>query len=249
MFLFWMSWVLNAALAGDRFYNHETDGSPALALIQSAKKSIDIEIYTMTDLQIQSAIQAAISKGVKVRVVQEPNPFGVSCKVFEAASFSESSSCQSQRALVKFVQDHGGIYTAFNTRNLCGVSGSNCFQHGKIIIADSASALISTGNFDATNLCDARENPNHCNRDYSVVTNDSSVVATLQAVFEKDAVGSPFDLNSLLSQGSNRLTVSPLSVSPLVSFIRSARKSVQVQNQYLKEPQINAALIEFIFKF
>ena len=53
-------------------------------------------------------------------------------------------------------------------------------------LIDQQIAMISTGNFDQTNLCIASENPTRCNRDFSMVVNDAEVVNTLERIFEAD---------------------------------------------------------------
>ena len=114
-----------------------------------------------------------------------------------------------------------------------------------MVISDRSQVLVSTGNFDATNLCNVARSPARCNRDYSVVTRDGDVVKTLQRVFDQDVQGTAYDLRSVITPSvESKLTVSPFSLEPLVAFIKSARQSIRVQNQYLKEPTINAALAE-----
>ncbi|MBC7397309.1 MAG: hypothetical protein H7333_07685, partial [Bdellovibrionales bacterium] len=143
-----------------------------------------------------------------------------------------------------YIRNHGGKYVAFNSE-LCGTPGARCFQHGKLIIVDSAKVMMSTGNFNASTLCNKKDNPSTCNRDYSMVTQDPLVVRATQLVFEQDLLGKTYDLRAILTgQLLTRLTVSPLSMNPLLAFIRSAKKSIQIQNQYLKDPDFNGALID-----
>jgi len=236
---------LTAYAAGTETFYENSSGSPLLPLIQSAKQSIDIEIYEMDDPSVQNALRAAIRRGVHLRVIQESKPVGAGCRVFLPASDSDHPSCRTQKTFYRYVTSHGGTYIPFAYEQLCGVHGKHCFQHGKIVIADSHSVLFSTGNFNVTSLCDQKENPSNCTRDYTIVSTDATVVQAMQTLFEKDLVGQSYDVEAVLSKvGTDRLTVSPDSLKPLVDFIHSAKKTVQIQNQYLKDPSLNAAIVE-----
>lgn len=226
------------------FFN-QADSHPVMDLVQTARSTLDIEIYQMTDPDFRAALRAAIARGVKVRAVEEPNPLGARCAPFNAPAAAESTDCGDLRGLITQVKQAGGAIVPFNKASLCGQPGGTCFEHGKMIIADHAQALVSTGNFDSTNFCNLSRAPSRCNRDFSVVTQDGEVVKTLSRVFEADLSGAAYDLKAIVTtQVELKMTVSPLSLDPLVQFIKSARQSIQIENQYLKEPTINSALIE-----
>lgn len=231
----------SAQAAVDRLYDNASDGSPAIGLIRSARQSLDLEIYTMKDQTVASEILAALKRGVRVRIIQAANPVMDNCPVFKPNVPGTTPDCLALRALVARVNQGGGKYIPFSYE-LCGTPGSFCYQHGKLIIQDKTTAMISTGNLDPSNLCDIPELPAHCNRDFSVVTTDKDVTVALNQIFEKDLVGQAYDLGSVL-RGSPRLTASPLSLNPLVNFINSATKTIQIHNQYLYDSDLNNALM------
>ena len=242
-----ISILSQAAFAGrgpvyDRIYDN-AKGSPYLEMINRAQISIDIEIYSMKDTNIFSALKQAQNRGVKLRIVQEPRPVADPCHIFEAATSADEPKCREQKNFLRFVQTHGGQYVPFD-KALCGPGDGRglCFEHGKIVITDSNLVSISTGNLDPSNLCDVSENPSKCNRDFTVVSRDPGVVRAIKRVFEGDLVGRQQNIPAILAS-SPRITVSPYSLSPLVNFIDSARHTVQLENQYLKNPELNAALI------
>jgi len=233
-----------AALA-DGFYNN-ADGSPIVPLLNSAKYSIDIEIYLMGDHQVLNAIKSALKRNIHVRIIQEPHPLG-GCAIFKPAQLNEDSTCGELREFVQTVKKKGGQYVPFNKIELCGIEGKSCFEHGKIVLVDKKTAMISSGNFNNSNLCDLEDSPNVCNRDYSFITNDSQIVSSLETIFEADLRGDHYDVASMMaslpSKNKLKLTVSPVSLPEIVQFIDSANQSIQIQNQYLTEPKINLALI------
>jgi len=222
-----------------------SSGSPLVSSLNSARRSIDIEIYEMDDPMVQAAIVSAVKRGVKVRVIQEDHPVGVSCKMFESEDGSETASCQKSKQLVEYIRRTGGQYVPFNHDALCGISGSHCYQHGKIVIVDGSFALVSTGNFNSTSICNKREHPGNCNRDYTVLSQDSSVVSTLETFFENDLSGQAYDVAGVLSQApTNKLTVSPFSLQPMNTLISSATSTLKIQNQYLEDPEMNQAIMD-----
>lgn len=234
------------------------DGGPLLPLLQNARQKIDIEIYTMKDVKVRALLRAALQRGVKVRIVKDPNPLGERCDVFGNSSVAgtgsidntgnaDAADCADQQKLVSDVRGAGGEYVPFNKSALCpnggGVKGEGCFEHGKIALVDNL-VLLSSGNFDKTNLCPESENPGQCDRDYSLVTDDATVIDTMERIFEGDLAGSRYDVSSMIPASlADRLTVSPVSLKPIVNFIDSARESLYVETQYLKDPDMNNAIV------
>ncbi|HTL13151.1 MAG TPA: phospholipase D-like domain-containing protein [Bdellovibrionota bacterium] len=240
-----LTWPL-AATAGDLFYESGT-GHPILGMIQHASASIDLEIYSMNDPRVDTAIRAAVKRGVEVRIIQEPHPVGSTCSIFDPAKHRKKDDpgtpdpeildCQRGHALVEYVNAHGGQYVPF-PKDLCTIS--NCLQHGKLAIFDGETAMISSGNLDKSSLCDLAEKPDNCDRDYNIVTQDPDVLDSLHTVFENDLASTPTDLGGL----DNRLTVSPESLEPITAFIASAKTSLQIETQYLEDPTMNQAIID-----
>ena len=221
-------------------YNN-ADGSPILALIGAATKTLDMEIYTMDDQTVRDAIRSAMACGVTVRIVKEPQPDGDYCQVFGAAS--TESDCQDQQSLVSEVNSAGGQYVAFNKTNLCPESGKSCYEHGKIAIADSSVGLISTGNFDPTSLCDVAEDPSQCNRDYSVITTDSDIITSFENIIGDDLKGETYNVaDDITPAAAPKVTVSPISLQPIENFVASAKHTLQIQNQYLEDADWNRAI-------
>jgi phosphatidylserine/phosphatidylglycerophosphate/cardiolipin synthase-like enzyme len=228
-------------------------GSPLFQLIQTASRTIDIEIYTMADPEVRTYLRDALSRHVQIRIVKDPNPLGEACNVFAAigtpltTGAASTADCDDQRQFVLDVRSAGGTYEPFNKSTLCpnggGNNGTGCFEHGKIAIADQQVVMLSTGNFDSTNLCLASESEASCNRDFSIIDDNSSIVGTLEGLFNADLAGNSYDVESLIpSEVASTLTVSPYSLQPLVDFINSAQTSIDIETQYLKEPNINSAL-------
>lgn len=212
--------------------------------LESARRSIDIEIYLMWDKDVHGAIDRALARGVRVRIILDEEA-SRDCKLLSPPKQEEKEDCTSFRALLSRVVEKGGSVKRFSKENLCGTIGKFCHQHGKLILVDETFALISSGNFNPPNLCNKNQKLSRCNRDYSFVTYDPNAIQTLVQVFENDLVSVPYDLKSIVdAHKEQKLTISPISADPILEAIRSANKSIQVENQYLNDPNMNQALIE-----
>lgn len=244
------------SFAADITLHDNAEGSPAIPLIESAKKSLDVEAYQMDSPAVQSAILEAAKNGIKVRVLIEPTPVGTRCDIFSNSStasddplLSFDDTCSALKVFKTRLEGFGGTFQAFS-KTLCGVgSGSSnfagCVQHGKMFIADREEAILSTGNFNSTSLCDLKEKPSRCNRDFTVAIKTPAVVRNLVSVFELDWIGIPYNLpESLPRDVFSTLTISPFSMAPITNFIRSAKVTVEIEEQYLNDPTMNAALVE-----
>jgi phosphatidylserine/phosphatidylglycerophosphate/cardiolipin synthase-like enzyme len=231
-------------------YN-QGEAAPLVPLIRAAKKTIDIEIYEMQDsLVLEALMEAKNKRGVRIRIVKDDSPVGDSCRFFSKRP--QKPSCQSQFRLFRELRSSksGDRFVAFNKDVSCGLidtvdDNERCFQHGKIMIVDDEIVLLSTGNFNPTSICNKTEKISTCNRDYSVVTRNPSIVGALKDVFASDLEGKRPDIKAILRRhnAESLLTVSPFSYEPIAAFIRSATKSIQLQNQYL---YANSELVEVL---
>lgn len=230
-------------------YENSTE-LPTIKFVAQAKRSIDIEIYEMDDPVFRQALRTALKNRVRIRVIKEPEPVNAKCLYFGPNRPIDSPSCADEKKLMLEIVQAGGVVVPFNKAFCPAWIQGKCLEHGKLIMIDtgipmSQAALISSGNFNATNFCDPYANPAVCDRDYTVITKDPEVIGTLSMIFQKDMAGVPYNLQALLTPSvSQKLTVSPFSQAPLAAFIRSAKSMIVVQNQYLHDKQINQALIE-----
>jgi phosphatidylserine/phosphatidylglycerophosphate/cardiolipin synthase-like enzyme len=234
-----LPFISASAQSLDRFYEN-SENAPHLSLIDGAQNTLELEVYTLKSTKVMTALKKAMGRGVKLSIVQDPEPVDA-CKVFYPVGPTDDAKCQEMKGFLKFVRKNGGTYVPFN-KNFCAPGGV-CFQHGKVIVADSKLVMLSTGNFNPSNLCDKSENPAVCNRDYTVVSRDPTVVRAIQSIVRADTENRPSDIPSVVAAAGGRITVSPFSLDPLVRFIDSAKKTVQLENQYLKNPELNAALV------
>jgi phosphatidylserine/phosphatidylglycerophosphate/cardiolipin synthase-like enzyme len=93
-----------------------------VSLIRSAKYSIDIEMYVLTDKELAQELAAAAQRGVRVRVLLEPRV--------------ESSSINS----ISKALDAGGVEVRWASTRFA-------LTHAKMMIIDGKKALVGSINF------------------------------------------------------------------------------------------------------
>jgi phosphatidylserine/phosphatidylglycerophosphate/cardiolipin synthase-like enzyme len=225
-------------------YSNATE-SPLLDLIDSSKETLDVEIYEIREPVVHAALRRALSRDVAVRVIVEPSTVGGDCKLaFQNDGKLGGENCGVYLDALADLQAAGAEIKPF-PKTLCGGDAKTCVEHGKLVVADGKTALVSTGNFNASNLCSLTPKASRCNRDFSVIVDDEPSVRALAAVFAHDFTAESYDVNAVLAQfPGHRLTVSPVSAPELFAFLGEAKSSLALQAQYLKDPSLNEVLTE-----
>lgn len=206
------------SLAATTLYDNGRDGSPLINLIKKSKQEINIEIYSMEDPEVRDELRKAMDRGVKIQVVYEPK--NGSCPLFKSkkdqtpADQVRNPNCDDLLKFKKEVIASGGDFKPFNKVGLCeGFNaqdrGANCLEHGKMVIFDQKKVLFSTGNFNSTNLCNLSVNPSRCNRDYTLVVDDETIIKKAYTIFKKDLAGNVYDLKKVVGDSQSEFTVSP----------------------------------------
>ena len=135
---------------------------PILQLIQSAHRDLDIGVYYLDDRKILSAVRDAVRRGVDVRVMVEPKPYGMKpWQVRKEVRAIEATGAHFRYVPNRFVS-HGDRYA---------------FYHAKYVV-NGHEAEIGTANMDWSAF--------HRNREYLYDTTNPQVVRAVQAVFDAD---------------------------------------------------------------
>ena len=171
------------------------------SFINGAQQSLTMELYELRHPRLKDAIIKALERGVRVRIVMEPDPVGGGCDGFSKVSADQGPHCQeSQEFSARFLAASSAQRSSrhrldsglrFFNKQLCKDTESGkegfCFQHGKLMIRDHDSFLLSSGNFNESNLCTGDNlDKNSCYRDLSVVIEDSQAAKGLEEVVELD---------------------------------------------------------------
>jgi cardiolipin synthase A/B len=233
-------WALSAIalLLGSRvnaltlFETPDDKDHTIVATISAAKKSVDVEVYELTDADIISALIAKSKAGVSVRVIL--NPAGVGVGAAAATNAPAKAQLKAAGVPVRYSQTKtaGGSYDATHFE----------FDHAKIVISDAGEAaqvaLITTINLSPSYLGTPVSGSVSLN--FGVVDNEANDVAYLATMFacdwNKTEVGPP---------SGTDLVISPINArSTLMAQIKGAKKTIHFFNQELGDPQIIQALVD-----
>lgn len=164
---------------------------PVLALIRSARHSIRLEVYLLTNQSVISALGSAHRRGVNVRVLLEEHPFG-------ADTYARRGYQDLQQIHVPVRWAHESAFT---------------YTHEKAMDVDGRVAGIFTFNLSTSGL--------YTNREFGVMDRSARDARAIGAVFNADwtrstphlsdprlvvsPVNSRFDLDRLIGGARHRI--------------------------------------------
>jgi phosphatidylserine/phosphatidylglycerophosphate/cardiolipin synthase-like enzyme len=185
---------------------------PIVDAVRSARSTIDLEIYQMTDTNAQQAFVAAARRGVTMRVMMEPKTVG-------ARPYDQTAS----------VLAGAGIDVKPTPPQY---DSSHNVDHAKFMIIDKARLLYGTGNLDPAGL---GEGPKYNNRDFWVSDTRPQVVQEAQMLFDYDWNRQPTN-ESMFPD----LVVTPDNADPkILALIDGAQQRLLVYNQEFFDPELN----------
>lgn len=182
--------------------------SRIVAYIDAAQTSLDLQMYLFTVSAIRDRVIAAHQRGVAVRVLLDP--------------------------------DHDGNISTRNALTAAGVPTRNAptlysFSHAKYLIADRASAIVMSANFNV----DAFQTE----RNYGFVDRDPADLHDLQAIFDMDWAAGGGEPPQPANLECTRLIVSPTNARPRVlELIESATSTLEVEALYVSETNVRNAI-------
>ncbi len=192
-------------------YYQTTGRQPVLKAIYGAKKTIDIEIYLLTDKRTINALIKQAQSGVKIRIILEKSPYNPN------NSYSKAKKWQK-------LLEHNDIAIK---------SGNPKFSltHEKAIVIDNNKALIMTLNLTYSSF--------KWNREYGIIDDNQADVAEIEQVFNADWHRNPVKVTN------KDLLWSPVnSQKRLINLIKSAKKSIIIENEEIIDKDIARALVK-----
>src|SRR5437016_2820134 len=196
------------------FVEPDAGEHPITDAITSAKKSVWLEIYLLTDRNVIRALEEAPNRGVDVRVMLEPHPFG--------GGGSPARTMDQLKAAGAKVE---------------ASDPSFALTHEKGMIIDGTAAYIMTSNFSRAALGGSSGSSGFRNREYDIVDTNPQDVQAVSAIFQAD-----WDRNTAQFNDSN-LVVSPVnSRNAFTTLISSAHSTLLVEAEEMNDTAIEQAL-------
>src|SRR6266581_2651384 len=188
---------------------------PITDAINAAQKSIWLEIYILTDRNVILALEEAVNRGVDVRVMLEPHPFG--------GGGSPARTMDQLKAAGVKVESSNPSFS---------------LTHEKGMIIDGTAAYIMTSNFSRSALGGSSGSSGFRNREYDIVDTNPQDVQAVSAIFQAD-----WDRTTAQFNDSN-LVVSPVnSRNAFTTLISSAHSTVLIEAEEMQDSGIEQAIV------
>ncbi len=207
--------TLSSGVQGVQVFVEPDDGEQVITnAITNAQKSIWLEIYILSDRNVIRALEEAANRGLDVRVMLEPHPFG--------GGTSPPKTLDTLAA--------AGIKTQFT-------NPSFSLTHEKGMIIDSTTAFIMTSNFSRSALGGSSGSSGYRNREYGIIDTNQQDVQAISAIFIADWNHSTAQFND------PNLVVSPInSRNDFTTLINSAHSTLLIEAEEMNDAAIEQAL-------
>jgi cardiolipin synthase len=186
---------------------------PLVDAIRGAKTSVELEMYLLTNKSIISALEEDANRGVDVRVMLEPHPYGGgSVSPQETLDRLKAAGVKAQPASPDFA-----------------------LTHEKGMVIDHATAYIMTSNFTNAALGTGSYTKN---REYDIVDTNQQDVQAVDAIFQADwnhTTASFNDPNLVVSPVNAR--------SDFNTLIGSAKHTLLVTGEEMNDSGIEQDLV------
>ena len=206
---------VGSGVQGVQVFVEPDDGEQVITnAIASAQKSIWLEIYILSDRNVIRSLEDAANRGLDVRVMLEPHPFG--------GGTSPSKTLDTLAA--------SGIKTQFT-------NPSFALTHEKGMIIDANTAYIMTSNFSRSALGGSSGSSGYRNREYGVIDTIQQDVLATEDIFMADWNHTNAQFND------PNLVVSPInSRNDFTTLINSARSTLLIEAEEMNDSDIEQAL-------
>jgi phosphatidylserine/phosphatidylglycerophosphate/cardiolipin synthase-like enzyme len=179
--------------------------TPFVNVLSKANKSIRVMVYLMGYGPILDTLLAKAQAGVDVKIILDLSEKSVNQKYMD----------QLTAAGAKVIWSDPGF----------------TYMHAKTLVVDDVDAVISTGNYSASQM--AKE------RNYAVHDSDPADVDVLVKLFDADFAQQSPDLTC------TRLVVSPVNARDrIVDLVKSAKTEIVVESMQLADKDVRTALAE-----
>ncbi len=206
--------VTGTGAQGVRVYVEPDDGEQVITeAIESASKSVWLEIYILSDRNVIRALEETANRGLDVRVMLEPHPYG-------GGSFASRTLDELKAA---------GVKAQYSSPDFT-------LTHEKGMVIDGATAYIMTSNFSRSALGGSSSGTR--NREYGIIDTNSQDVQAVINIFNADwshTTAQFSDANLVVSPINSR--------SVFTNLIGGAQHTLLIEAEEMNDSAIEQALV------
>lgn len=187
--------------------------TPLVDAIRGAHTAVDLEIYLLTNHAILRALEEDANRGVTVRVMLEPHPFG-------GGATSANKTLDELRAAGVQTQQSDPAYA---------------LTHEKGMVVDRTTAYIMTSNFTNAALGTGSSTKN---REYDIIDSNSQDVQAVEAIFQAD-----WDRSSARFNDPDLVVSPLNSRNDFTTLINNAKHTLLIEAEEMNDSAIEQALV------
>lgn len=200
---------------GVRVFVEPNAGEHAITdAISSARKSVWLEIYLLSDRNVIRALEEAANRGVDVRVMLEPHPVGGGTSPSRTIDQLKAAGVKAQTTNPDF-----------------------SLTHEKGMIIDGSTAFIMTSNFSRAALGGYSGSSYLSNREYDIIDTNPTDVQAVIAIFNADWNRTTAQFND------SNLVISPVnSRNDFMTLINSAHSTLLIEAEEMNDSGIEQSI-------
>src|SRR5437763_8319713 len=208
--------TVGSGVQGVHLFVEPDDGEQVIInAIRSARKSIWLEIYILSDRNVIRTLQEAANRGLDVRVMLEPHPVGGGPSTLRTLDELRAAGIKAQPT-----------------------NPSLPLTHEKGMITDGTTIYIMTSNFSRSALGGTSGSSGYSNREYGIIDTKQQDVQAVTNIFNAD-------WNHTTAQfDDSNLVVSPInSRNAFSALISSAHHTLLIEAEEMIDSDIEQALV------
>ncbi len=156
--------------------------------LNNAKQSIWINVYQFTHLTLLEVVEAALERGVEVRLILEGEPVGWNLSNVDQEYYKDSKKDPYTEKYVAHRLTQKGAQVVFLTDKDAGdMRKRYTYNHAKYIIIDAKTLLLLSGNLKPSSI-PTDPTLGYGNREWGAVVRNTDVAGYFINVFESDWV-------------------------------------------------------------
>jgi cardiolipin synthase A/B len=187
--------------------------SPILTAIRGAQKAVWLEIYLLTSKNAINALEEDANRGIDVRVILEPHPFG-------AGSVAPSVTLDKLKA--------AGVKAQFSNPQFA-------LTHEKVMLIDSNTVYIMTTNFSNAALGTGKYTKN---REYDIIDTNPPDIRGILAIFQADWDHSTANFND-----PNLVVSPVNARNDFTTLIDNTKQELLIEAEEMNDSAIEQALV------
>ncbi|MCK5559043.1 MAG: lamin tail domain-containing protein, partial [Thermoplasmata archaeon] len=154
--------------------------------LNTAKQSIWINVYQLTHLKFLEILEAALTRGVEVRLILEGEPVGWNLTNVDIEDYKDSKQDPfTEKYIANRLSQKGARVIFLTDKDAGDMRKRYTYNHAKYLIIDEKTLILLSGNLKPSSI-PADPSLGYGNREWGAVIHNTEVAGYFKNVFEAD---------------------------------------------------------------